>query len=128
MKSARDINPEPRRNADNFAILGQDIELEGHSELVSGTSAATALAAGLAARLLDFVRHTQHQNDIKGLSLLHPKPSKAGMTAVFRALVRSSEKYDCLQPRLLLQDDSEDLEASRAHIRTFLSGALKLAE
>ncbi|KAK2023033.1 subtilisin-like protein [Colletotrichum zoysiae] len=132
LKSARDINPEPRRNADNFAMLGQDISLEGHSNPVSGTSAATALAAGMAARVLDFVWNDEHQDDIQWVSLLQPKPSREGMTAVFRALVRSSEMYDCIQPRRMLppptEDNLGDLKASRAHVRRFLSQALKDAE
>ncbi|EGU72586.1 hypothetical protein FOXB_16905 [Fusarium oxysporum f. sp. conglutinans Fo5176] len=48
-------DPEPRVHADNFAILGEDIRVDGGTRLGQGTSAATAVMAGFAARILDFV-------------------------------------------------------------------------
>ncbi|KAL2883001.1 hypothetical protein SGCOL_001691 [Colletotrichum sp. CLE4] len=122
-----EINPEPRRAADNFALLGQHINLPPHPEPVSGTSAATALAAGMAARIFDFVRHAESENVIDEAWMVQ---SKAGMTAIFRSLVRKSTGYDCVQPRLLLPPgpDLPDLADSRARVRRFLCDALAHVE
>ncbi|KXH43873.1 hypothetical protein CSAL01_01789 [Colletotrichum salicis] len=127
LKIVPEINPEPRRAADNFALLGQHINLPPHPEAVSGTFVATALAAGTAARILDFVRQTESKSVIKGAWMVQ---SKAGMTAIFRSLVRKSTGYDCVQPRLLLPTgpDLLDLADSRAHVRRFLHDALARVE
>ncbi|KAL8364650.1 hypothetical protein RB595_003773 [Gaeumannomyces hyphopodioides] len=55
------LNPSKGPGRYNFVILGEDIK-NVHDEVISGTSYLTAIAAGFAARLLDFSRH----NDTKG--------------------------------------------------------------
>ncbi|KAL8366654.1 hypothetical protein RB595_010493 [Gaeumannomyces hyphopodioides] len=52
-----DLNPSKGPGRYNFAILGEDIK-NVHDEVNSGTSYSTAIAAGFAARLLDFSRHS----------------------------------------------------------------------
>ncbi|KAK2757465.1 hypothetical protein CKAH01_05722 [Colletotrichum kahawae] len=127
LKSHRDINPEWRRNADNFALLGHDNELPGHSGHVSGTSAATALAAGMAGRILDFERYYMPQKKQKNTWTLS---SKAGMSAVFRAMASSSENYDCIHPKRLLSlcDEEDDKETERERVHEFIIRALQDAE
>ncbi|TQN66001.1 Subtilisin [Colletotrichum shisoi] len=60
-KNSREINPTGRGRDENFAILGEGIKvLTGETR--KGTSYSTAIACGLAARLLDFVK----QNPVAG--------------------------------------------------------------
>ncbi|KAK1831858.1 hypothetical protein QBC39DRAFT_306110 [Podospora conica] len=51
------LNPSKGPGRNNFAILGEDIK-NCHDKVGSGTSYSTAIAAALAARLLDFSRHS----------------------------------------------------------------------
>ncbi|KAH0427685.1 hypothetical protein CcaCcLH18_09516 [Colletotrichum camelliae] len=129
-KSYREVNPEPRSNADNFAILGHDIELVGHSVRISGTSAAIALAAGMAARILDFERHYKHPKKQSNKAWM--LQSKSGMTALLKALSYESEKYDCINPSEMLrqadEDEIENLEACKEIVWEFICRALQNAE
>ena len=58
LMNSRGFNPPARGDADNFAILGEDVDLPPRTEPVRGTSVATAIAAGFAARILDFGRQS----------------------------------------------------------------------
>ncbi|KAJ5668904.1 Extracellular alkaline serine protease [Penicillium macrosclerotiorum] len=128
LKNSSRYNPEPRSNADNFAILGEGIELYPGREPVQGTSMATAIAAGLAGRILDFARHTDCRDNIEGGDIIH---TKAGMTAIFKAISRSSANYDCIAPWRLLkmqwQGDRENREKDREDVRKRISDAIEMA-
>ncbi|KAF6525681.1 hypothetical protein HZS61_011476 [Fusarium oxysporum f. sp. conglutinans] len=121
-------DPEPRVHADNFAILGEDIRVDGGTRLGQGTSAATAVMAGFAARILDFVSQKGVADGLEGVELLK---TKAGMTAVFKRLVMSSGFYECIRPGKLLKDrkyDPKKRAAFREHVKETLVTALKNVE
>ncbi|KAK2597415.1 hypothetical protein QQS21_005963 [Conoideocrella luteorostrata] len=112
-----EYNPEPRKHADNFAIVGDGIQVGGR--IGEGTSAATAVTTGLAALILDFVR----QNDITDGSTERRLKTKAGMTAVFRHLVMAQGSYDCITPRKLLMGQRYDRH-KRAELRNCVKSEL----
>ncbi|KAF5581054.1 hypothetical protein FPCIR_10443 [Fusarium pseudocircinatum] len=60
------FNPEPRVDTQNFAILGEGFQHpdQRRNERMSGTSMATAVAAGLAARIVDFSRQKDNRASI----------------------------------------------------------------
>ncbi|TXC08008.1 hypothetical protein FocTR4_00002485, partial [Fusarium oxysporum f. sp. cubense] len=60
------FNPEPRADTQNFAILGEGFQHpdQRRNERMSGTSMATAVAAGLAARIVDFSRQKDNKASI----------------------------------------------------------------
>ena len=98
-KATTDNTPEPRKTADNFPLLGEDIDMHASDgNPVSGTSMATALAAGFVARLLDFSLHPDSQDAGVDVKKLHTKP---GMTAVLHKISCSDEKFQCITPWLL---------------------------
>lgn len=115
--------PEPSHRGNNFAVLGKDVEvIPGSGSRVSGTSVATALAAGLAAGILDFARHTDSRKagcDPRKLR------TKAGMTAVFRMISRLDEQYQCIVPSWLLGDWNLDDEPTRARMHEVIKEATK---
>ncbi|KAF4435106.1 hypothetical protein FACUT_7407 [Fusarium acutatum] len=57
------FNPEPRADTQNFAILGEGFQHpdQRRNERMGGTSMATAVAAGLAARIVDFSRQKDNK-------------------------------------------------------------------
>jgi len=129
------MNPEPRKGADNFAVLGEDIDLDPGLPPVSGTSVATALAAGLAARILDFARHTDSR--AAGCSA-EQLGTRASMRAVFERISMQNQKFKCIAPWLLWEHGAranEELEAtrrtgqpSRTHVHWVLADALRQME
>ncbi|KAG7416801.1 Minor extracellular protease Epr [Fusarium oxysporum f. sp. rapae] len=60
------FNPEPRADTQNFAILGEGFQHpdQRRNERMSGTSMATAVAAGIAARIVDFSRQRDNRASI----------------------------------------------------------------
>ncbi|KAM7210222.1 hypothetical protein V8F06_014394 [Rhypophila decipiens] len=57
-KISHSLNPQPSRHRRyNLALFGEQVQLHEDGTLLSGTSISTAIAAGLAAHLLDFSRH-----------------------------------------------------------------------
>jgi hypothetical protein len=98
-KATTDKNPEPRTNADNFAFLGEDVDVHASGSIpVSGTSMATALAAGFVARMLDFSLHQDSRAAGIDVEKLH---TKSGMTAVLHKISSSDGKFQCITPWLL---------------------------
>lgn len=100
-----DTNPNPVGNGPNFALLGQDVAPNPSSfGRKSGTSIASALAAGLAGRILDFVR----QDDVtrKMPDRVRKKVgTKEGMTNVFREMSRrDGPSFWCVAPWELLPE------------------------
>ncbi|KAJ4982642.1 hypothetical protein SVAN01_11866 [Stagonosporopsis vannaccii] len=116
-------DPEPRACADNFAILGEDVRVAGGARLGQGTSAATAVAAGFAARILDFARQKDVSLGPEHVELLR---MKAGMTAVFKSLVMRQGRYECIKPAKLLKERRYD-PSERAEFRDYVKKKLKEA-
>ncbi|KAK4184094.1 hypothetical protein QBC35DRAFT_392426 [Podospora australis] len=105
--SISSFNPKPNDRGYNFAILGENIALhpdDDQSPLLSGTSYAAAIGAGLAAQLLDFVR----QEDARGI-ISKPDDLRRSdcMSAVF-AKDGKERGYDCMMPWTLLETVDED--------------------
>lgn len=119
----REINPDPRPRAHNFAILGADVPIIEGREKETGTSIATALAAGLAGILVDFSRHVDCREAIPNRDLIE---RKAGMTAIFSGMsLGIREGYDCVLPMELLPD--EIARKTRAEKRAYVREKLNLA-
>jgi len=123
LKVTEDYNPEPRPNAENFAILGDNVDPYRQKDPVSGTSVATAIAAGLAGLILDFSRQADCRNSIDRADLIKTKP---GMTAIFNAIARPSGRFACICPENLLKTNrprgGRDVE--RENVRANISNAL----
>lgn len=98
--SSSGINPTERGGGYNFAILGEDINTLG-GERKSGTSFSTAIAAGLAGRLLDFSRQAKCKNRIQDAAMMK---SKYGMTKILLAMSALDGIFRCLNPWELLPD------------------------
>lgn len=107
----------------NLAIFGEGVQLPGlrggdDAVRLNGTSMSTAIAAGLAARLIDFSRH----RDCRGIFGEEAADLKrmAGMESVFAKMAggASGDGYYCVVPRSLLNDirSDETREAKRAAI------------
>ncbi|KAK5698429.1 hypothetical protein LTR17_023661 [Elasticomyces elasticus] len=113
------FNPVAHANDNNFSLLGEyvyshwPIGLNGHNEAVnalSGTSAATPIAAGLAASVMAFVR--QQEQGLGGSETLGPwLKDTHSMAAVLKAMVRRRDRYDYITPQELL-----DTGSSREHV------------
>jgi len=100
---ASKMNPPGRDDADNFASLGEDVSLYEDKALLDGTSVATPLAAGLAARILDFARHTDSRIAGCDETKLRTRP---GMRAVFKKMSNRDGLFRCIAPWLLWQHTS----------------------
>jgi hypothetical protein len=137
--SNSNMNPKRRKNADNFAILGEDIEIHPGSGigLISGTSAATALAAGLAGQILCFARQpgnhganctaSQNYAGVHGHECVAEQLcTRSGMTAMLNKISRTHQKFRCIAPWLLWahQTSPGKKELSRARIREVIEEAL----
>lgn len=121
-------NPSPAINAGNFAILGENVEFpddRGVSKKMTGTSASTYIAAGLAGHFLAFAA----QDDIC-TNLLRADTLKRfnGMSKLFIYLTQSSHHsgYRSITLEKLLADAQYmDNERARDHIRTKIQEALE---
>ena len=116
------FNPTADEKDVNFSLLGEHVRSHwpagknGHDDIVnvmSGTSVATPIAAGLAASVLSFVRQ-QEQGLAAGSDLLGPWLKDVhSMDAVLKSMVRQRRGagYDYITPHVLLDTDS-----SREHV------------
>lgn len=122
--SSLSFNPPGRPRCNNFAILGENIQIDPvpWCKPVSGTSYATSIAAGLAARLLDFSRQEAPKTQIRKLESLH---SFEGMSAIFQKLAAetSASEYQCLRPWVLIESakETESRQDSRQRVCEIIS-------
>ncbi|RAK77448.1 subtilisin-like protein [Aspergillus fijiensis CBS 313.89] len=124
---ASSFNPEPREHADNFAILGEDLAHPADPTIrESGTSMATAIAAGLAARIIDFSRHADNTT----IERVADVGSLAGMTAIFRFMSKRAGSFQCVSPLRLLPERHKynEPERNRAYVRESLHRAMESAD
>lgn len=99
-----DLNPSKGPGSYNFAILGEDIK-NVHNEVNSGTSYSTAIAAGFAARLLDFSRHSD--TEVEFGDKAQKLKSKRGFMGVLvsMAVWTIDDPFHCVRPWDLLPTD-----------------------
>jgi hypothetical protein len=122
--ASKKMNPPGRKDADNFACLGEKVRLPGYKEALTGTSVASALAAGLAARILDFSRHVDSREAGCDEQKLRTRP---GMRAVFKKISHEDGLFRCIAPWLLGQMPSarSDTRPSREQVQNVIRKALK---
>ncbi|EHK17752.1 uncharacterized protein TRIVIDRAFT_66654 [Trichoderma virens Gv29-8] len=102
--NSRRLNPTSREGYTNFAILGEDIKtLRGEEK--SGTSFSTAIATGLAGRLLEFSRHSDCQGRLKNASMMKVKD---GMAKILKAMAVKDGHFNCLKPWMLLPKELQN--------------------
>jgi subtilisin family serine protease len=111
------FNPTADEKDVNFSLLGEHVRSHwprgknGHNDdvnVMSGTSVATPIAAGLAASVLSFVRQ-QEQGLAVGSDLLGPWLKDVhSMDAVLKSMVRQTRGagYDYITPHILFDTDS----------------------
>jgi hypothetical protein len=94
------FNPAAVPSAYNLALLGDGIPIGPNDEAVRGTSFSTAIAAAIAAHILDFSNHKDVRHQITDRRYLR---EVEGMTSVF-ASMRSVKQngYLVLKPWKLL--------------------------
>jgi hypothetical protein len=104
VKPSVDFNPSALQSANqNFAVLGEEVAIgfrdSGEEVRESGTSIATFIAAGIAARIIDFSR----QEDTEAYILQRERnrlKTYAGMSAVFEEMAKGGHEggYKCIAP------------------------------
>ncbi len=109
-------NFNPPRGSDEgtvYGTLGLTVPgvapgIEGAKTYKSGTSVATAIAAGLAGMMLEFVNARQHLRNFEKISA--KLSTHRGMLAMFSSLSTSTmnEKYNYVTPWRLQHGDDED--------------------
>jgi subtilisin family serine protease len=115
----RTLNPNPRTNAYNFGILGIAIQPEGWDTPLTGTSYAAAIAAALAAGLLNFSRQAVRDGERK-LNL----EGYEKMNVIFEELARDNtdQGYSCIVPWRMLHILEEGTEEEhRRRIREYFA-------
>ncbi|KAL5608599.1 hypothetical protein FOVSG1_003280 [Fusarium oxysporum f. sp. vasinfectum] len=111
------FNPTASETDVNFSLLGENVSshwpagLNGIEETVnvmSGTSVATPIAAGLAASILSFVRQQDQNIAVESESLGSWLKRDNSMDAVFKSMVRQrrGEGYDYITPHTLFDRGS----------------------
>jgi hypothetical protein len=120
------MNPKSQDNDDNFAMLGMNIDLcPGSGQPpVSGSSMATALAAGLAARVLDFAGHRDSR--VAGCDAVRIH-TRSGLRAVLRSISRTENRFQCIDPSLLWEHRTmpESKELTRERIQKVITKAFR---
>ncbi len=120
------FSPLGRESWNNFSVLGEEVEGAWISEAVgdqgtttrqSGTSCATAIAAGVAALILEFSRHSGHKQ-VKNAQKLRVR---AIMEKVLWQCTDKAQghEYNLLKPWLLLgasNYDRGDVSALLSHL------------
>ena len=100
------FNPLPMKHRPNFTILGE--VQQGPSDIISGTSVACAVAAGLAGCLLDFSRQPGCRGRIPDLGKRH----NLELVLDFMSQVRHG--YEYIVPWRLLEDISTGIDREEA--------------
>ena len=104
VKKSVGLNPSKGLGLFDLAILGEHIKTYPGDKISSGTSFSTAIAAGFAARLLDFSRHKDVGTILGGKAEKLKK--KRNMTGVFLSIAHGSydRPYHCIKPWALLNE------------------------
>ncbi|KAF5632732.1 hypothetical protein F52700_6269 [Fusarium sp. NRRL 52700] len=121
------FNPEPRADTQNFAILGEGFQHpdQRRNERMSGTSMATAVAAGLAARIVDFSRQKDNKASIFRAQDVGKLP---GMLSIFSTISKPAGNLRYISPlELLPLRHGVSQEADRQRVREVLSQAMERA-
>ncbi|KAG5761597.1 hypothetical protein H9Q72_010283 [Fusarium xylarioides] len=121
------FNPEPRADTPNFAIIGEGFQHpdQRRNERMSGTSMATAVAAGLAARIVDFSRQKDNKASIFRAQDVGKLP---GMLSIFSTLSKPAGNLRYISPlELLPLRHGASREADRQRVREVLSQAMERA-
>jgi subtilisin family serine protease len=120
------FNPEPRSDTYNFALLGEEFQHpDQKSGPMSGTSMATAAAAGLAANIIDFSRQEDNKSYIWRSPDVGTLP---GMLSIFSSISRSAGSVRYVAPLDLLPANHEsNRERGRQRVREILSQAMERA-
>jgi len=110
------FNPTADERDVNFSLLGEQVRSHwpkgknGHNDIVnvmSGTSVATPIAAGLAACLLSFVKQQEQGLAPEGESLVQWLKDVHAMDAVLKSMVKQKRgPYDYITPHALFDRDS----------------------
>jgi hypothetical protein len=110
------FNPSPPDGTRNFSLLGERVSshwprgIGGHNDdvkVMSGTSVATSIAAGLAGTLLAFVKQYEHGKIPPRESLAPRLKSIEGMSEIWlKTMVRPRRDYDYIIPDSLFAKDS----------------------
>ncbi|KAF5705772.1 hypothetical protein FMUND_11940 [Fusarium mundagurra] len=121
------FNPEPRADTQNFAIIGEGFQHpdQRSNERISGTSMATAVAAGLAARIVDFSRQTDNKASIFRAQDVGKLP---GMLSIFNTLSKPAGNLRYISPlELLPLRHGVSRDADRQRVREVISQAMERA-
>ncbi|PMD47898.1 subtilisin-like protein [Hyaloscypha variabilis F] len=111
------FNPTASETDVNFSLLGEHVSshwpagMNGHNQTVnvmSGTSVATPIAAGLAASVLSFVRQQDQHIAVESERLGPWLKRDNSMDAVFKSMVRQRRGvgYDYITPHVLFDSGS----------------------
>jgi hypothetical protein len=120
------MNPPERDDADNFASFGYNVDLDLYKKPLNGTSIATPLAAGLAARILDFSRQPDSRKAGCDEERVRTRP---GMRAILKKISNKEKLFQCISPSLLWEHPSalKNKDPSREQRREQLQEVIKEA-
>ncbi|KAF5001102.1 hypothetical protein FGRMN_1296 [Fusarium graminum] len=121
------FNPEPRSDTLNLAILGEGFPhpAKGGTEPMSGTSMATAAAAGLAARIIDFCRQKDNKDYITRSRDVGTLP---GMLSIFKSISKPAGSLRYIAPLDLMRSGRESSPVvNRQRMREIVSRAMEMS-